>query len=114
MEHIFSGKWISAPMSVEDRFAPIFKKEFSVSNAKSVKIVICGLGLFELKINGILPDDTVLNPAHSQYNETVYYRIFDVTDNIANGKFFFEYRSKSVFNAHRSAYPFAAENTFHI
>ena len=85
MEHIFNGKWISAPMSIEDRFAPIFKKEFTVSNAKSAKIAICGLGLFELKINGILPDDTVLNPAHSQYNQTVFYRIFDVTDKIRNG-----------------------------
>ena len=86
MEHIFNGKWISAPMSIEDRFAPIFKKEFTVSNAKSVKIAICGLGLFELKINGILPDDTLLNPAHSQYNQTVFYRIFDVTDKITNGE----------------------------
>ena len=86
MEHIFNGKWISAPMSIEDRFAPIFKKEFNVCNAKSVKIAICGLGLFELKINGILPDDTLLNPAHSQYNQTVFYRIFDVTDKITNGE----------------------------
>ena len=87
MKHNFQGKWIGAPMSVEDRFAPIFKKEFSVcNNIKNAKIFISGLGLFELKINGFLPDDTVLNPAHSQYNETVYCRVFDVTELLCEGK----------------------------
>ncbi|MBQ8015440.1 MAG: family 78 glycoside hydrolase catalytic domain, partial [Clostridia bacterium] len=86
-EHIFKGKWICADMTVEDRFAPIFKKDFIASKEiKKAEIFICGLGLFELKINGILPDDTVLNPAHSQYSKTVLYRVFDITDLIHNGK----------------------------
>lgn len=87
MLHSFQGKWISAQMSVEERFAPIFKKELVVaSKVKSAKIFISGLGLFELRINGELPDDTVLNPAHSQYNETVYYRVFDITPFIKEGQ----------------------------
>lgn len=64
MERVWKGKWIGAAMSVDDRFAPIFKKTFLPKNKiKSAKISVCGLGLFELKINGSLPDDTVLNPA---------------------------------------------------
>ncbi|MBO5421823.1 MAG: family 78 glycoside hydrolase catalytic domain [Clostridia bacterium] len=79
MEHKFKGMWISADMTVEDRFAPVFKKEFNLTeNVKEAKIFICGLGLFELKINGELPDDTILNPPHSQYTQTVFYRIFDI------------------------------------
>ena len=85
MKHIWQGKWIGAEMTVEERFAPIFKKEFTVCNVKSAKIFISGLGLFELKINGSLPDDTVLNPAHSQYNQTVFYRIFNITSFIKDG-----------------------------
>lgn len=49
-------------------------------------MLICGLGLFELKINGTLPDDTVLNPANTQYDDTVNYRVFDVTSLLQAGK----------------------------
>lgn len=74
------GKWIGANMSVEDRFAPIFKKDFSiVETPVKAEIRICGLGLFEIKINGCLPDNSVLNPAHTQYSKTVLYRTFDIT-----------------------------------
>ncbi len=86
MDYKWLGKWIGAKMTTEDRFAPIFRKSFNVSESISeARIKICGLGLFELKINGSLPDDTVLNPAHTQYSQTVAYRDFDVTDLIRNG-----------------------------
>lgn len=76
----WTAKWIGAKMTVEDRFSPIFKKEFSITKEISkAGISICGLGLFELKINGNLPDDSILNPAHTQYSKTVLYRVFDIT-----------------------------------
>lgn len=84
---MFKGIWIGADMSIEDRFAPIFKKDFTISKSiKDARIYICGLGLFELKINGNLPDDTVLNPAHTQYSQTVLYRTFDITDFVKAGE----------------------------
>lgn len=87
MEHIWRGGWIGAGMTVEDRFAPIFKKELVLNEKiKKAKIFICGLGLFELRINGALPDDTVLNPAHSQYSRTVFYRVFDITALLSLGE----------------------------
>lgn len=84
---MFRGIWIGADMKIEDRFAPIFKKDFTISKSiKAAKIRICGLGLFELKINGNLPDDTVLNPAHTQYSQTVLYRTFDITGFVKAGE----------------------------
>jgi len=86
-EYIFMGKWIGADMTVEDRRAPIFKKSFTVKNEiNKAEMLICGLGLFELKINGKLPDDTVLNPAHTQYNRTVLYRCFDISGLLVFGE----------------------------
>lgn len=86
-EHIFKGKWIGANMTVEDRQAPIFKKKFTVKKEiKRADIYICGLGLFELKINGKLPDDSVLNPAHTQYSSTVLYRVFDISELLVSGE----------------------------
>lgn len=87
MEHFRTSRWIGGGMTVDDRFAPIFKKELSIkSGLKSARVFICGLGLFELKINGHLPDDTVLNPAHSQYSQTVCYRAFDIKGLLSQGE----------------------------
>ena len=72
-------------MTVEDRFSPVFRTEFTVpENTQCVKVYICGLGMFEMKINGRLPDDTLLNPAHTQYSRTVLYREFDITELCGN------------------------------
>ncbi len=77
----FTGKWIGATTDVNLRSAPVFKKEFEIEKEiKNATLFICGLGLFEVKINGALPDDSVLNPTHSQYSSTVYYRAFDVAE----------------------------------
>lgn len=87
MDYIFKGKWIGTSMTIEDRRAPIFKKSFKISEEiKKAEMLICGLGLFELKINGKLPDDTVLNPAHTQYSRTVLYRAFDVSALLTSGE----------------------------
>ena len=87
MDYKWHGKWIGTDMTVDDRFAPIFRKCFEIKgNVSEAKIKICGLGLFELKINGSLPDDTVLNPAHTQYSQTVLYRDFDITEFIVSGE----------------------------
>ena len=66
--------------------APMLRKEFNVAkDVKKARMYISGLGLFELLINGNLPDDTVLNPANTQYEDTVHYRVFDVTDMLVSG-----------------------------
>ena len=84
--HVWQGKWICTDMTVEDRFAPIFKKEINISkDIEKAEICICGLGLYELKINGTLPDNSVLNPPHTQYTQTVLYRVFDIKEFLEKG-----------------------------
>ena len=86
-EHNFIGKWICADMTIEDRFAPVFKKEFIIDKAvDKAQAFVSGLGLFELRINGELADDTLLNPAHTQYSKTVLYREFDIKNLLKEGK----------------------------
>lgn len=87
IEHKFSGKWICADMTVEDRLAPVFRQVFSVdSGVECAQAFVCGLGLFELRVNGVLADDTVLNPAHTQYSRTVLYREFDIAPLLKQGE----------------------------
>ena len=86
-EHNFKGKWICADMTIEDRFAPVFKKELIIDKAvDKAQAFVSGLGLFELRINGELADDTLLNPAHTQYSKTVLYREFDIKNLLKEGK----------------------------
>ena len=67
--------------------APMLRKTFDISkDVKRANIYISGLGLYELYVNGKLPEDTVLNPAHTQYEDTVHYRAYDVTDMLTSGK----------------------------
>ena len=70
------------------RAALMLRKEFNVENKaiKEAYAYVCGLGFFEMKINGQLPDDSVMNPCNTQYNKTVLYRTFPVTDLLKAGK----------------------------
>lgn len=74
--------------SSSDRSAPLLRKQFTVDNTKKVskaRAYIAGLGLYELKINGSNPADSVLNPANTDYDDTVLYNVYDVTDLISGG-----------------------------
>ena len=67
--------------------APMLRKNFDVAKEiAKARLYISGLGLYELYVNGDLPDDTVLSPAHTQYDDTVHYRAYDVTDMLTQGK----------------------------
>ncbi len=59
-----SAKWVSADRSFS---SPLFRAEFSAKNVKSAEIYICGLGFFELYLNGKKVSDDLLVPAFSQY-----------------------------------------------
>ena len=86
-EYVFSGKWITADLSVENRAAFYFRRDFTVrAKVETAVLYVCGLGLFRAEINRTAPDDTVLNPAQSQYSRRIYYREFDVTSLIREGE----------------------------
>lgn len=59
-----AAQWVSADKSV---VAPLFRSEFFAENVKSATVTICGLGMFELYINGRKVSDDLLVPAFSQY-----------------------------------------------
>ncbi len=81
----WNAAWIKASVSSEN--APMFRKEFSIDKQiKKARVYISGLGLFEMKVNGERPDDTVLNPVETQYNITVDYRVFDITEMLTQGQ----------------------------
>lgn len=68
------------------RSAVLLRKDFRTDRPiREAFAYICGLGFFNLSINGQMADDSVLNPFTTQYDATVYYRTFDVTDLLQQG-----------------------------
>lgn len=84
-----SSPWDEAEIhtpSIEPAPAPVLRQEFTLrGNISKARAYVCGLGLFDLSVNGRQPDDTVLNPAHTQYDKTVFYRVFNVTSLLQEG-----------------------------
>lgn len=70
-----------------DRSAHLLRRDFTLTkDIAEATAYICGLGLFELSINGKLADDTLLNPCNTQYNKTVLYRAFDIASLLTKGE----------------------------
>jgi alpha-L-rhamnosidase len=67
--------------------ARYLRHEFSLKKEiRNATAFICGLGLFELYLNGKKVGDQVLAPALSEYDKRCYYMTFDVTGMLRNGE----------------------------
>lgn len=66
---------------------PIFRKEFSVAKpVRRATVHVCGLGHYELFLNGRKVGKRFLDPAWSVYEKTVYYTTYDITDHLREGR----------------------------
>jgi len=103
----WQAKWIGMggdqyPDSSATGPAPYFRKEFkTVSRIASARIRVCGLGFYELTLNGKRVGDQVLAPAQTNYDQRklqkliyyhddqsrqrVLYNTFDVTGHLKPG-----------------------------
>lgn len=65
---------------------PLLRKEFAVAKKiKQATMFICGLGHFEVSINGEKIGDHFLAPGWTNYSKHAQYVTFDVTKNIQQG-----------------------------
>ncbi|MDR3261686.1 MAG: glycoside hydrolase family 78 protein [Tannerella sp.] len=103
----WTARWIGlladpSPDSVHTHPAPYFRKEFSAGKTiRQAKAYVCGLGFYELYLNGEKVGDRVLSPAVTNYDERrlpnliyfyddqstqrVLYNTFDVTELLQKG-----------------------------
>ena len=64
----------------------LIRKEFTVKPRIQRAIIhVCGLGQYELSINGMKVGDYLLSPGWSDYRKTVLYDTYDVTQQIKTG-----------------------------
>lgn len=74
------------PVMVTSQPVGYFRKEIEAEKTiKSARAYICGLGYYELYINGEKTGDHVLDPAPSNYDKQAYYVTYDITGQLATG-----------------------------
>ncbi|HWD91571.1 MAG TPA: family 78 glycoside hydrolase catalytic domain [Verrucomicrobiae bacterium] len=67
--------------------SPMLRKTFSINKSVArATAYICGLGYYELALNGAKVGDQVLDPAWTRYDYHAYYATYDVTTNLVQGE----------------------------
>jgi hypothetical protein len=65
---------------------PMFRREFTVTRqVRRATVYICGLGFFELYLNGHKVGDHVLEPGWTNYRRSALYLTYDVSDLLRPG-----------------------------
>lgn len=80
------GEWIGGNIGLDDPHAVYLRREMKlVKHPTRATIYICGLGYYELYLNGRRVGDHVLDPAFTDYNKRVMYVTYDVTSQFSTG-----------------------------
>ncbi|WP_282055897.1 alpha-L-rhamnosidase [Maribacter luteus] len=78
---------MKTPQKVNGFAASYFRNEVDISKGiKNAQAYICGLGYYELYLNGEKVGDHVLDPAPSNYDKQAYYVNYDITKALKSGK----------------------------
>ncbi|MEO8406249.1 MAG: family 78 glycoside hydrolase catalytic domain, partial [Chitinophagaceae bacterium] len=65
---------------------PLLRKDFSINKpVKNAMVFICGLGQFEMSVNGEKTGDHFLDPGWTQYSKHALYVSFDITRQLKQG-----------------------------
>jgi alpha-L-rhamnosidase len=67
--------------------SPMLRKTFVLGKAiKRARVFVCGLGLFELRLNGEKVGADVLATPRTEFRKRVYYFAYDITRQLADGE----------------------------
>src|SRR4051812_36056943 len=79
MNEPWKGKWISPELDKE--IHPLIRKNFTLpENFQSARAYLCGVGLYDVEINGKRVGDEYFAPGYNAYDFWLQYQTYDVTD----------------------------------
>lgn len=82
----WQAKWITADFEDKETHF-LLKKDFSLSGGiASARAYVCGLGVYELEVNGEKAGDEFLLPGYHCYDANLEYQTFDVTELLKSGE----------------------------
>lgn len=82
------GPWPSSWFGPSETYQsmPLFRREFKLGKKwRKVLIFVCGLGSFEMHVNGVRVGTDELEPAWTNYDKSVLYTSYDVSDLLVEG-----------------------------
>ncbi len=80
------GQWIGLTPDTNATPAPMLRRTFKVGrNIKQARVYVCGLGYYELHINGNRIGDHCLDPGYTRYDKRALYVTYDVTSALRQG-----------------------------
>ncbi len=79
-----AADWIGA--SAEG--LPLLRKQFALAEKKiaHARVYVCGLGVYELTVNGEPVSEDVLNPMVTRYHKRYFYNAYDITPLLRGGE----------------------------
>ena len=81
------AEWIAGSTDINALPAPMLRRAFSVRpGLKQARVYVCGLGYYELRLNGRKVGDHILDPGYTRYDKRVLYATYDVTAALKSGK----------------------------
>ena len=108
----WQAQWIARTTNIDERPAPMFRRELALDGKiKRARVYICGLGYYELHINGQIVGDQLLNPGYTRYDRRDLYVTHDVTSllkrgtnavGVILGNGWFNVQTKAVWNFHEA------------
>lgn len=83
----WKGIWIGMGDKYRSDWAIQLRKDVKLQgkDIKKAKAFVVGLGYYELRLNSEKVGDHMLDTAQSEYEETVYYATYDITDKLNAG-----------------------------
>jgi len=82
----WQAQWIGRTTNVDAPVAPLLRQTFSLdSKVRQARAYICGLGYFELYLNGKRVEDHILDPGYTRYDRRALYVTHDITDLLKRG-----------------------------
>ena len=83
----WKAKWIARTTDIAVKPAPLLRREFNIDgHVKKARAYICGLGYYELYLNGKRVGDHILDPGYTRYDRRVLYVTYDVTEMLNSGQ----------------------------
>ena len=81
------GQWIGRTADTNALPAALLRRAFTLEGQiKQARAYICGLGYYELHLNGRKIGDHLLDPGYTRYDKRALYVTYDVTDALRRGK----------------------------
>ena len=95
------AKWMAARKEFE---TPIIRKEFTLENFEGGAIRICGLGFFELWVNGVRVGEEYFKPVWTDYNyrDLSAEMLYPVTDSFRYRRYYLEYDLRGLLQKGRN------------